>query len=568
MKGRNKMLFYDFEVFYYDWLVVIVDTDTHKTIPIVNDRRTLTSFYEQHKANIWCGYNSRSYDQYILKSILLDFNPKEVNDWIIRDHKPGWQYSSLFNKVQLFNYDVMTDKTHSLKQLEGFLGNNIKETSVPFDIDRKLNTAEIRETVQYCTSDVMNTINVFIQRKEEFSSQMALIKTFNLPLQYIGKTKPQLSAIILGASRREYDDEFDISIPNTLRIKKYQYIVDWYKNLENRNYEKSLETKVAGVPHVFAWGGVHGAIEKYSGKGLFINCDVASLYPSIMIEYGYLSRNVSQPQKYAEIKEIRLRLKKEKNPMQKPYKIVLNSTYGAMKDKYNQLYDPLMANNVCITGQLLLLDLIEHIEPYCKLIQSNTDGLFLKVDSKDTFEKIKTVAHEWEIRTHLDLEWDTFSKIFQKDVNNYVVIHEDGSYESKGAYVKKLSALDNDLPIVNTALINYFTKGISVQETINNCNDLLQFQKVVKASSKYKCAMYGDTILNERCLRVFASRSRNDKGVYKLKSEDKNPEKFAGTPERCFILNGDIKGMSIPRKLDKQWYIDVAWKRIKDFIGE
>ncbi len=562
------MLFYDFEVFYYDWLVVIVDTDTHKTIPIVNDRRTLTSFYEQHKANIWCGYNSRSYDQYILKSILLDFNPKEVNDWIIRDHKPGWQYSSLFNKVQLFNYDVMTDKTHSLKQLEGFLGNNIKETSVPFDIDRKLNTAEIRETVQYCTSDVMNTINVFIQRKEEFSSQMALIKTFNLPLQYIGKTKPQLSAIILGASRREYDDEFDISIPNTLRIKKYQYIVDWYKNLENRNYEKSLETKVAGVPHVFAWGGVHGAIEKYSGKGLFINCDVASLYPSIMIEYGYLSRNVSQPQKYAEIKEIRLRLKKEKNPMQKPYKIVLNSTYGAMKDKYNQLYDPLMANNVCITGQLLLLDLIEHIEPYCKLIQSNTDGLFLKVDSKDTFEKIKTVAHEWEIRTHLDLEWDTFSKIFQKDVNNYVVIHEDGSYESKGAYVKKLSALDNDLPIVNTALINYFTKGISVQETINNCNDLLQFQKVVKASSKYKCAMYGDTILNERCLRVFASRSRNDKGVYKLKSEDKNPEKFAGTPERCFILNGDIKGMSIPRKLDKQWYIDVAWKRIKDFIGE
>ena len=47
-----------------------------------------------------------------------------------------------------------------------------------------------------------------------------------------------------------------------------------------------------------------------------------------------------------------------------------------------------------------------------------------------------------------------------------------------------------------------------------------------------------------------------------------NLNQFAGTPERCFILNGDIKGMSIPRKLDKQWYIDVAWKRIKDFIGE
>jgi WD40 repeat protein len=567
MKGRNKMLFYDFEVYPHDWLVVIMNTDDKSTNVIVNDRDKLIQLYNSHINNIWCGYNSRSYDQYILKSILLDFNPKEVNDWIIKDHKPAWQYSSLFNKIQLFNYDVMTDRGHSLKQLEGFLGNNIKETSVPFDIDRKLTAAEIQETIKYCTSDVMNTINVFIQRKEEFTSQMSLIKTFNLPLQYIGKTKPQLSAIILGASRREYNDEFDITIPDTLKIKKYQYIVDWYKNPENRNYEKSLETEVAGVPHIFAWGGVHGAIEKYSGKGLFINCDVASLYPSIMIEYGYLSRNVSQPQKYAEIKRTRLKLKKEKNPMQAPYKIVLNSTYGAMKDKYNQLYDPLMANNVCITGQLLLLDLIEHIEPYCKLIQSNTDGLFLKVNSEDDIKIIQGVAHEWEIRTRLNLEWDTFSKIFQKDVNNYVVIHEDGSYKSKGAYVKKLSTLDNDLPIVNRSLIDYFTKGIPVQETINNCNDLLQFQKVVKASSKYKCAMYGNTILNERCLRVFASRSRNDKGVYKLKSEDKNPEKFAGTPERCFILNGDIKGKRIPRKLDRDWYIKVAKKRLKDFTG-
>ena len=30
-----------------------------------------------------------------------------------------------------------------------------------------------------------------------------------------------------------------------------------------------------------------------------------------------------------------------------------------MKDKYNALYDPLMANNICVTGQLALLLLIE-----------------------------------------------------------------------------------------------------------------------------------------------------------------------------------------------------------------
>ena len=37
---------------------------------------------------------------------------------------------------------------------------------------------------------------------------------------------------------------------------------------------------------------------------------------------------------------------------------------------------------------------------------------------------------------------------------------------------------------------------------------------------------------------------------------------------QCDTENGDIKGIKVPRKLDKQWYIDTAKKRIKDFVGE
>lgn len=51
---------------------------------------------------------------------------------------------------------------------------------------------------------------------------------------------------------------------------------------------------------------------------------MGALYPSLMIEYGYLSRNVTNPEKYKEIRDTRLKLKAEKNPMQLPYKIVLN----------------------------------------------------------------------------------------------------------------------------------------------------------------------------------------------------------------------------------------------------
>lgn len=566
------MLFYDFEVFSQDWLVVIKDTDTRTTHKILNDPEALRKIYEANKNNIWVGYNSRSYDQYILKGILLGMDPKKINDHVIVKNLGGWQYSRAFNQIQFYNFDIMTDKFKGLKQLEGFMGNDIRETTVNFNIDRKLTPKEIEETFFYCNHDVEQTMKVFINRKEEFDSQINLIKTFKLPLKYINKTKAQLSAIILEADKREHDDEFEITIVDTLKVEKYKSIVNWYRNPVNLDYKKKLEIEVAGVIHLFGWGGLHGARVKYQDEGIFINSDVTSFYPSLMIEYGFLSRNVRHAEKFKEIYDIRVELKKEgKKKEQAPYKIVLNSTYGASKDKYNNLFDPLQANNVCINGQLLLLDLIEHVTdkiPGAKLIQSNTDGVMFKLPNEETIDIYKDVCKEWETRTRMGLEHDLIKKVIQKDVNNYIIVMDNGKIKSKGAYVKSLNSLDYDLPIVNKALMEYFISGIPVEETINNCNDLIEFQKVVKVSSKYKCSLYGDQVLNENILRVFASRSRRDPGVYKLKKDKDTKDKIGGTPERCFIENGDIKGIKVPRKLDKQWYIDTAKKRIKDFVGE
>ncbi len=217
------------------------------------------------------------------------------------------------------------------------------------------------------------------------------------------------------------------------------------------------------------------------------------------------------------------------------------------------------------------MDLIEHVTdkiPGAKLIQSNTDGVMFKLPNEETIDIYKDVCKEWETRTRMGLEHDLIKKVIQKDVNNYIIVMDNGKIKSKGAYVKSLNSLDYDLPIVNKALMEYFISGIPVEETINNCNDLIEFQKVVKVSSKYKFSLYGDQVLNENILRVFASRSRRDPGVYKLKKYKDTKDKIGGTPERCFIENGDIKGIKVPRKLDKQWYIDTAKKRIKDFVGE
>ena len=560
------MLFYDFEVFKYDWLVVITDTETQSEHVFVNNTEALIQFYNEHKKDIWIGYNSRHYDQYILKAIICGFTPQAINEWIIVKREPGWKFYNDFWKVTLLNFDVMTNKFRSLKQLEGFQGHDIKESSVDFTIGRELTEHEIEEVISYCRHDVHETMHIFMETKTEFESQLELLKMFNLPLKHVSKTKAQLSSVILDAQQPKVErtDEFDFSFPPTLKINKYIEVLNFYN--ENRDYSKVLEIDVAGVPHLFAWGGLHGARSNYIGEGFFVNIDVASYYPALMIEYGYLSRNVKNPAKFTEIRDTRLKYKLVKDKRQAPLKIVINGTYGAMKDKYNGLYDPLMANNVCIGGMTLLLDLIEKLEPHCEVIQSNTDGVLVKLYSEDDYELIDDICYEWEQRTHMELEFDNFAKVIQKDVNNYILVDHDGKYKSKGAYVKKLSPLDNDLPIVNEAVVNYFVHGRDPEDTIFECKELIKFQKIVKVSNKYYYARYGTRRMNEKVFRLFASVDQNDKELRKVK--DGVAEKIAYAPERSFIINDDLEGFEIPSKLDYWWYLDLADKRINDFLGK
>lgn len=560
------MLFYDFEVFKYDWLVVVTDTDTKSEKVFVNNAEALMEFYNQQKKNIWIGYNSRHYDQYILKAIICGFSPQEINEWIIVKKEPGWKFYKDFWKIQLFNFDVMTNKLRSLKQLEGFQGHDIRESSVNFTIDRQLTEEEIDEVIKYCRHDVHETMHIFMENITEFESQMELLKMFNLPMRNVSKTKAQLAAVILEARQPTVprNDEFDFSFPNTLQIDKYKEVLNFY--MENKDYSKVFEIDVADVPHLFAWGGLHGARSNYYGTGHFLNIDVASYYPALMIEYGYLSRNVKNPEKFREIRDTRLKYKAAKDKRQAPLKIVINGTYGAMKDKYNGLYDPLMANNVCIGGMTLLLDLIEKLEPYCDIIQSNTDGVLVKLRHYDDYDLIDDICYEWEQRTKMELEFEEFTKVIQKDVNNYILVDSEGKYKSKGSYVKKLNNLDNDLPIVNEAIVNFFVKGIDPEETIFGCKQLIKFQKIVKISNKYDYARYGTRRMHEKVFRVFASIDKNDKELTKVKNG--SSEKISYVPECCFIVNDDITGAKVPGKLDYWWYLDLAIDRINAFLGK
>ena len=559
--------FYDFEVFMGDWLVVIINPVERIKRIIANDTDALTEYYKKHKNQIWVGYNSRNYDTYILKSILLGLNPKKVNDMIIVHGMKGWQIDDGFKDIKFLNFDASA-RIIGLKQLEGFMGNDIRETTVPFDLDRPLTKPEMKETIKYCMHDVEQTIEVFKKRIDEYNAHMDLISTFDLPIDKINLTQAQLTANIIGCEKQDHNDEFDIEIVDCLKIEKYQEILKWFKNRKNYDYKNSLETEVCGIPHTFGWGGLHGCpTNPIHNKGRIFHVDVTSYYPSIMIVYDFLTRNCKDKSKFKEIYDKRVALKKAgKKKEQAPYKIILNGTYGICKDKYSKAYDPRQANNVCVNGQLMLLDLLEHLEGYADILQSNTDGIILQVpDSDSAVQKMKDICQEWMDRTKMGLGFDEISEIWQKDVNNYVFKFTNGKLEKKGAYVKELDELDNDLPIVNEAIVKFLTENIEPEDTIDNCNELKQFQKIVKVSSNYLYGWHNNEYLTDKTFRVFASNDRKDTYIGRCKTENGTIEKFANTPDCCFVWNEEVNNVNIPDKLDKKWYISLAKKRIEDF---
>lgn len=571
-KGVNGLLFYDFEVFKYDWLVVVMDMTAKKTHVIINSPEELEALYKANIKEIWVGFNSRHYDQYILKAILCGFDPKKVNDYIITKGNPGWKFSSLFRQFPLWNYDVMLNTDVGLKSFEGFMGNDIKETSVPFNIDRKLTPEEIAETVKYCKHDVEQTVQVFLKRTEEFNTMIYFIKHFGLSMDYISKTKAQLAAEILGGNRKgaDFDDEFQFPILDCLHLNKYKHIAEWYANPENHDYSKKQDKQiVAGVEHTFAWGGGHGARAKYSADGVFLIIDVTAYYPSLQKKYHFGYRVMNHPENFEFIHDSNIAYKRKGDKKaRQPFKIMDNAISGQMKQKSSALYDPMSNNSICINGQLLLLDLVEHIEPYCELIQNNTDGIIVKLkDYEHDFDVLDDVVYEWEQRTGMKMDFDTYiGTIYQKDVNNYLLIdRKTGAVKAKGGYVMKLNDLSYDLPIINKALVDYMIHGIPVRRTIMECQDLREFQLVSRISSKYTHILYGDKPIKEKCIRVFASNNPADPGVKKVHAVRKTTAKLTNSPEHCFIFNDDVKGVPVPDKLDRQWYIDFANKRLSDF---
>lgn len=306
------------------------------------------------------------------------------------------------------------------------------------------------------------------------------------------------------------------------------------------------------------------------------NYDVASYYPNLMIKCGYTSRNIPSPQIFEDVVAKRLEAKKSGDKTTaNALKLVVNTTYGACLNQYNDLYDPLMGRSVCVTGQLFLLELAQRLYREVqglRIFQLNTDGIMVECDDSQ-LDQVKEICDEWQSRTGFELEEDSVSMIAQKDVNNYVEVQPNGSVKTKGGYLVRGIApagafnVNNNACIVATALKEYFVNGTPVEETINGCDDIFQFQMIAKAGAKYREAYHlvdGEQVPVQKVNRVYASKDERYGKLFKVKAENDATAKIEMLPEHCIIDNDNRLSIA---DVDKTFYIEMAKKRINDFLG-
>ena len=586
---------YDFEVLAHDYLCVILNVQTGEISRFWNEDDTFLEFvFDTHEDDVFVGFNSKHYDQYILKAIAAGCSPeevKEVNDWIIAGNAP-WGHPYLENVYYpTYQCDLMDDCEvgMSLKSFEGHMGMNICESSVSFDIDRPLTTEERAEVENYCIHDVKATEVLFHLREGYLTTKMNLAERAGIsPKEALGLTNAKLTAKVLSAVAGGIpDDERQYVFPDNLHTAYIPMVaIDFFYQMYDESisddmlWSSQLDLTVGTCPTTLRWGGIHGAIPKFKAETtdeyVLINADVSSYYPSLMVYNGYTSRAMPSADTYSSIYHERLAAKAAGDKdTATSLKLIVNTAYGAMLNQYNPLYDPLNARSVCISGQLYLLELTSRLVkdiPSIDIVQLNTDGILVGISTNDV-NKFHEICQEWQDRTHFGLEFDEIERIWQKDVNNYAMRLKNGKEKVKGGYLVRGAStanafkINNNATIIADALKNYLLDDTPVDVTISECMDPAAFQMIAKASHKYHEVYQlidGEKTPAQMCNRVFATTDERFGKLYKVKAENGQVAKIESLPENCLVSN---EGYPSIDQIDKNWYIELAQKRAKDFGG-
>lgn len=606
---KQTILLFDIEIFKHDSLFVFRDYFTKEWFIINNDLDELRKFYLEYRDSMFIGYNNASYDNNVMRGYLQGKNAYQMSKTIIESDNRGLVYKMFdSHKTPLFGMDLYQDnKGFSLKEHSAFLGINIKETEVDFDMDRLLTDEEKEKNIAYCMNDVLATEKRFEQNISMLLAKATIALMFDMDKTDLLQTNANLTAKLLGATKQEVRPDLTdpLELDKRLNINTKE-IAEAYLNHEFELNEKgklnvSLNyTTEDGYEMVFGSGGVHGAVPSYIHIGLFPMRDWGSLYPNTMVQFNLLSRNIPKDKlhRYSDLLKQRMdakysgeetaNIKGVEVPtwvMINGIKLPLNTKFGATGAEFNGLYDPRNQFLVCATGQLIMTNMYELIKGKAQFIQSNTDAHAYIPNSEADDKAIDEALDEFANKIGLTLDKDMFREIWQKDVNSYIAVQPNGKVKIKGA-IGLTGGMKVSKAIVSNAFINYLVAGKDYKEFINECDELRQFQIITKTGWTFDRTVQRDINGNEseaqKVNRVFAVKDPTKAvELFKVKEgqlvdieadEFKNNASYtkglANAPMYYTISNEAIgDGITID-EVDKQYYIEQVEDTLELWFGE
>lgn len=627
---RGKIVYvYDIEVFQNIFHCSVKNTETNNIYKFEiserkNQLRDLVKFFKQvdkyitwgdyYTTNInipanviFCGYNNLHYDNPIINYIieyedkLMQYNIPTICSSIFNlsktittssedniDAWKHWKYQIWFDTFDILTMLYSNKLRVGLKEIQVTMQYpNVQEFVC--DWTKPLPLEDFDSMIDYNINDIESTSELLNRCKKDVDLRIAIEDEYGV--RVLSKDGVNIGMKILTQKYLEktgltWQDIKDLRSPMSviplkdviLPFIKYdspilQRVLDDMKNQIVSPGRKGYENKFVfnNLRYSVGVGGIHSVnspeIIIPRDDEMLIDIDVASLYPSMLIEYEFYPKHLGKEflEVYKQIKDERIEAKHNGDKVKnETLKLALNGLSGNLQNEHNFCYSPFAVMQIRINGQLLLLMLAEKLTQIgCRIVQANTDGLFVLL-KKDVYSKVNSICREWEQLTKLTLEEDRFKAMYQYAINDYFAITEDNKVKEKGMFITTVKLGKGLTPkIIPKAVISFFKDGISVEDTIKNCTDIRDFLMSEKTGKQWHVEYMNEE--QQRTNRFYAST--NGGYLWKWKySNDSDAKSYQNmlTASGVTLLNKFDDKPIEERKINYRYYIMEAYKIIRD----
>lgn len=566
-----------------------------------DDENYVTELRRISKLGYLVGFNIKGYDMQIFNFACMGYTPEELymhNQKIINSNDGKWKDLSFWRKYEFSDLFDDLKTMGSLKQFESNTGLLIKESDIPFGKEN-LSEEDKKEIIEYCKHDVFATNKLVGARWGYLNAKANCSRLSDLDeAECIKNTAAKVCAKMLHAKQKENLNDPYYEIPEKLKplfkSKIHPTIIAQFEGTELSN-DFSYEVRYLKNNFVYGAGGIHSTYEDslYSisdGDYILVNADFENLYPSLLVVYNYYASGIPEEGKerfqflLSECRRLKKHLKemrkqglsntdeyKEAFGLRDSIKLILNASTGAMRQEHSPLYDPQNIIALCMTGQLLTTCMAKIVFDLGALvIQTNTDGILFRIKRnklQDCYRALQEFSEYIEIPLDIDEEY----AVFQKNVNNYILLSEPNAKPKlKGRWAKK-SGSDVPLtplnaPVINDSIIDYYCKNIPIEDTVRKRMKPLDFMMTTMKGPTYDGVLYASEngeIDTTNINRVYATINKSRGTLYKYKIQDGKiikHDKIASIPDNCTLYNDAVTDKTNLIDIDYDWYIRAAKK--------